>query len=104
MRDQHDRLRRELDHRREFAHGIDDLCAVQRRIDRHAGAHHRERVAVRRRARDERRADVAAGARPILDNDGLTDDRLDLGAHEPRQAVDSRTRGNATIRWTGFDG
>ena len=73
MSDEHDRLRSQLNDRREIACRIDDLHAVQRRIDRDAGADDPQRVAIGRCAHRERRSDVAAGAGTILDDDRLAE-------------------------------
>ena len=55
-------------------HRIVGQALVQRRVDRvRADRAADERVAVRRRLRDEVRADAAAGAGPVLDDHGLAE-------------------------------
>ncbi len=46
-----------------------------------------QRVAVGRRAHDRFGADIAAGARPVFDDDRLPQPLLQLGADQPHQDV-----------------
>src|SRR5262249_29225021 len=59
--------------RRDVANEIEIELVVERRVDRVRRACHEQRVAARRRPHARLRADIAAGARPVLDNELLTE-------------------------------
>ena len=107
--------------RRDIADEIEIELVVERRVDRVRCADQKKRIAVRRRTHDRLGGDVAAGARPVLDDEWLaeplrqplTDEtRDDVGraaggkaddqSHRPRRiglrpsdARDGRQRGSA---------
>ena len=59
--------------RRDVADEIEIELVVERRVDRVRRSDQEERVAVRRRAHDRLGADIAAGARPVLDDELLAE-------------------------------
>ena len=59
--------------RRDVADEIEIELVVKRRIDRVRRTDQEQRVAVRRRAHDRLGGDVAAGARPVLDDEWLAE-------------------------------
>jgi len=67
-------------------------CSEKRSVDRAAWSHCEERMAVRRRAHDRLRADRAAGARPVLDDEGLAEPFRQPLSHRARHDVGRRAR------------
>jgi hypothetical protein len=59
--------------RRDIANEIEIEVAVERRADRSRRADHEERIAVRRGIHDRLGTDIAAGTRPILDDERLSE-------------------------------
>jgi hypothetical protein len=59
--------------RRDVAHKIEIELVVKRRVDRAVWRDQEERIAVRGRAHDCLGADVAAAARPVVDDEGLAE-------------------------------
>ena len=59
--------------RRDVANEIEIELVVKRRIDRVRRTDQEERVAVRRRTHDRLGGDIAAGARPVLDDEWLAE-------------------------------
>ena len=78
---------------------------VERRVGAKDGvvASH-ERVAVRGRFRRDFRYDVAAGARAIIENDGLTEALRELLPQQPRQYVGGTARRFGAIKRRGLVG
>jgi len=60
-------------HRRDVADEIEIQLIVKRRVDRCCRADLKERVAIRWRTHDRLGRDIAARARPILDDERLTE-------------------------------
>jgi hypothetical protein len=58
-------------HRRDVAHKIETEVVVERSVDRVRRHAEQQRVAVRRRAHHRFGRDIAAGARPVVDDDSL---------------------------------
>ena len=69
--DQQARHPRDHGDRREIGDRIVRQRRIKRGVDRVAAEAHQQRVAIRRRFRDRRRGQVAAGAGAVLDQDGL---------------------------------
>src|SRR6185295_13441249 len=65
---------------------------IERRIDRMRGVAKDQRVAIRRRLAHESRPDAAAGARPVLDDDGLAKVFRQLFADDTGKIVDATAR------------
>src|SRR5262249_36813079 len=83
---------------RDRGHVADEIeieLLVERRIDRAARTDHEERVAVRRCLHHRLGADVAAGARPVVDEELLTKTLRQPLAEEPRDDVGPPTGGRA---------
>ena len=59
--------------RRDVAKKIEIELVIERRVDRVHRADHEERIAVRRRLHDRLGADIAASARPVLNDEGLAE-------------------------------
>jgi hypothetical protein len=59
--------------RRDVADEIEIELVVERRVDRVRCACQEQRVAVRRRLHDRLGTDIAGGARPVLDDELLTE-------------------------------
>lgn len=80
--------------RREIAHRVEGELAVHARVDRKRAveAHH-EGVAVRGRARDEFRADVAVGSGPVVHQHLLAEGVRQLLSEDAREHVGGSSRG-----------
>ena len=77
--DQHERRLHHQRQRDQVGHRVVGKILVERDVDRHGRARrHHQRVAVRRRLGDRARRDDAAGARPVLDHEGLAEPLLEL--------------------------
>jgi hypothetical protein len=58
------------------------------------GGHHQQRVAVGRRARDRLQGEIAAAARPVVDDHRLAEPLRERLTNEPRDDVGRATGGN----------
>ena len=79
--------------RRDVADEIEIEIVVERRVDRDRSGDQEERIAVRGRAHDRLGADIAAGARPVLDDEWLAEPLRQPLAHQARDDVESHRRG-----------
>jgi hypothetical protein len=66
---------------------------VERRVDRIREGSHKQGMPVRRRIDDRFGADVAAGSRPIVDQEGLPEPVGKPLPDQPRRDVDAASRG-----------
>ena len=73
--------------RRDVADEIEIELVVERRVDRVRRRGQEERVAVGRRVHDGLGADIAAGARPVLDDELLAEPLRQPLPHQPRDDV-----------------
>ncbi len=73
--------------RRDVAHEIELEIAVERRVHRVGRDRHQDRVAVRRGLGDVFGADIAGGARPVLDHELLAEPLRQMLPREPRDGV-----------------
>ena len=73
--------------RRDVADKIEIELVVERRVDRVRRTDQKERIAIRRRAHDRLGADIAAGARPVLDNELLAEPLRQPLTHQARDDV-----------------
>ena len=91
--------------RRDVADEIEIELVVERRVDRVGERDQEQRVAVRRRAHDRLGADIAAGARPVLDDEWLAEPLRQPLADQARDDVGRRRRRQSrrSMR-TGRDG
>src|SRR5262245_40485719 len=71
----------------DIADKIEIELLVERRVDRVGRADQQERVAVRRRIHDAFGGDIATGARPIVDDNLLTEPLGEPLRHHPRRNV-----------------
>ena len=89
--------------RRDVADEIEIELVVERRVDRVRRIDQEQRVAVRRRTHDRLGADIAAGARPVLDDEWLAEPLRQPLTHQAREDVVAPP-GKATMMRTGRDG
>jgi hypothetical protein len=68
---------------------------IERGIGRDRRRHHEERIAVRRRPHDHFGADIAAGARPVLDDELLAEPLRQPLPDQARQNVGRAAGGEA---------
>ena len=88
--------------RRDVADEIEIELVVERRVDRVVASDQKERIAVRRRAHDRLGGDIAAGARPVLDDELLAEPLRQPLTHQARDDVESRRpAGKPTTMRTG---
>ena len=78
--------------RRDVADEIEIELVVERRVDRVRRQDQEQRIAVRRRAHDRLGADIAAGARPVLDDEWLAEPLRQPLTHQARDDVGRRHR------------
>ena len=78
--------------RRDVADEIEVELVVERRVDRVRRTDQEQRVAVRRRAHDRLGADIAAGARPVLDDELLAKPLRQPLTHQARDDVGRAAR------------
>ena len=81
--------------RRDVADEIEIELVVERRVDRVRRADQEERVAVRRRAHDRLGGDIAAGARPVLDDEWLAEPLRQPLTDQAREDVGRAAGGKA---------
>jgi hypothetical protein len=85
--------------RRDVANEIEIKLLIQRGVDRVTRSHREQRIAVGRRANDRLGGDIAAGTRPILDDEWLTESfRQPLThqtCHDVRRATGSERNDDA---------
>jgi hypothetical protein len=74
-------------HRRDVADEVEAEVRVERRIDGVCRDRQHQRVAVGRRPDDELGADIAGGARPVLDDERLFEPFRQPLRHQPRDDV-----------------
>ena len=84
--------------RRDVADEIEIEFVVERRIDRVRRTDQEERVAVRRRAHDRLGGDIAAGARPVLDDEWLAEPLRQPLTDQAREDVVRAAGGKADDR------
>ena len=88
---QHARLRGEDRDRRNVLPRLVRHLGKQQMVDhQRPDDAHPQRVSIRRRLGHRRRAGIAAGARPVLDDERLGEPLLQALGHDPRQAVRRR--------------
>ena len=73
--------------RRDVADEIEIELFVQRRVDRVRRSDQEERVAIGGRTHDRLGGDIAAGTRPVLDDEWLAEPLRQPLAHEAREDV-----------------
>ena len=73
--------------RRDVADEIEIELVVERRVDRVRRTDQEQRVAVRGRAHDRLGGDIAAGARPVLDDELLAEPLRQPLTHQAREDV-----------------
>src|SRR5262249_24704107 len=93
MHDQHLRRYADEGYRREIALRVEAQLGEQARINHKRTADYEQRVAVGRRPRDERGADIAAAARMVLDVELLAEAIGELRREQARNHVDRASRG-----------
>ncbi len=81
--------------RRDVADEIEIELVVERRVDRIRRTDQQQRIAVRRRTHDRLGADIAGGARPVLDDEGLAEPLRQPLAHQTCDDV-ARAAGGKT--------
>ena len=81
--------------RRDVADEIEIELVVERRVDRVRRTDQEERVAVRRRTHDRLGGDIAAGARPVLDDEWLAEPLRQPLTHQAREDVVRAAGGKA---------
>src|SRR6516225_757024 len=72
---------------RYIAHKVELEIAIERRITRIRKIRQKERIAISRRIRDHLSSDVAAGARPVLNDEWLPGSLLQPLTHQTREDV-----------------
>ena len=87
MHDQHQHVGGELGDRREVLDGVVGEVVHQARVDDMVRGVEQQRVAVRRRARHDGRADVAAGPAAVLDHHGLAPALRELLAEDAAEGI-----------------
>jgi hypothetical protein len=90
--DQHQRDARDTRDRRDALGEIERQGRIERGVDGVGSRGQQQRVAVRRRDDHGLRADIAAGARLVLDHEGLAEFFAEALADQPRQHVGRATR------------
>ena len=83
---------------------IERRLRIQRLTNRHGSRRRKERVAVRRRMRDEVRADVAGGARTVVDDERCPSSSASFGVTSRVVMSAPAPGGNGTMMRTGFAG
>ena len=78
--------------RRDVADEIEIELVVERRVDRVRRADQEERVAIRGRTHDRLGGDIAAGARPVLDDELLAEPLRQPLTHQARDDVGRAAR------------
>ena len=101
MHYQDDRNAVDAGDRRSVANEIEVELVEQRRIDRIRRAGQEKRVAVGFRTHDRLGGDIAAGARPVLDDEWLAETLRQPLPYQARNDVDLAARGRPTIKRTG---
>ena len=84
--------------RRDVADEIEIELVVERRVDRVRSRDQEERVAVGGRTHDRLGADIAAGARPVLDDEWLAEPLRQPLTHQARDDVGRAAGGKADDR------
>ena len=90
--------------RRDVADEIEIELVVERRVDRVGRTDQEERIAVRRRTHDRLGGDIAAGARPVLDDELLAEPLRQPLTDQARDDVGRAAGGKPTMMRTGRDG
>ena len=83
--------------RRDVADEIEIELVVKRRVDRVRGADQKKRVAVRGRPHDRLGGDIAAGSRPVLNDEWLAEPLRQPLTHQARDDVGRAAGAKPTI-------